>query len=422
VATILISGGSLGGLLAARMLMRDGHDVHVLEKSSNLLNGRGAGIVTHGALNRGLARAGVDYQDNLGVKVTSRVALNTQGDVVATLELPQLLTSWSRLYALLIEGFPSQNYHRGVTVTHIEQGSDSVCAQTEKGDLFVGDLMIASDGIRSAVREQFAPQIKPGYASYVAWRGVCDEAALSKKTLSSVFDHFSFGLPPGEQLIAYPVAGAGDTTARGQRRYNFVWYRPAGNEAVLCDLLTDADGEYFPEGISPNRVSWRHVAAMREAGRTLLAPQFAEILEKTAQPFIQPIYDVMSEQLAFNRVALMGDAAFVARPHVGMGVTKAAEDAMALSDCVNQHGATPAALKAYEHMRLLPGKNIVKRGRQLGAYMQSQGLSGEGQLSVSRSAQTVMRETAVYPTDFQACSVSATLPHSQNFPGHFLTQ
>ena len=124
--------------------------------------------------------------------------------------------------------------------------------------------------------------------------------------------------------------------------------------------MTDADGRHHPLGIPPHRVSWKQVAAVREAARTLLAPQFAEILEKTAQPFLQPIYDVLSPRLAFDRVALMGDAAFVARPHVGMGVTKAAEDAMALVAAVRQHGATPAALAAFEAARLEPGRAVVE--------------------------------------------------------------
>ena len=53
--------------------------------------------------------------------------------------------------------------------------------------------------------------------------------------------------------------------------------------------------------------------------------------ERRAQPFLQPIYDLDSPRMAFGRVALLGDAAFVARPHVGMGVTKAGDDAMALA-------------------------------------------------------------------------------------------
>ena len=400
MARILIAGASLGGLLAANMLLRDGHDVQVLEKASGSLDGRGAGIVTHAALGRGLKRAGVVVDDTLGVRVESRVALAASGETVARLAMPQVLTSWSRLYALLAGAFPAERCHPGRAVSKVEQHEHGVRVFADgaaASSFLEADLLIASDGIRSVVRSQFAPLAVPEYAGYIAWRGVCDEAVLSRRTLASVFDHFGFGLPAGEQLIGYPVAGHANTTVRGSRRYNFVWYRAADEHGTLRELLTDADGEHHALGIAPNKVSWRHLAAMREAARRLLAPQFAEMLEKTAQPFLQPIFDVVSQRLAFGRVALMGDAAFVARPHVGMGVTKAAEDAMALSDCIRAHGATPAALHAFEALRLAPGRAVVQRSRELGAYLQAQGRSA-AHAGVRRDAQAVLRETAVDPS------------------------
>ena len=326
------------------------------------------------------------------MRVASRVALDASGAVIATLPMPQVLTSWSWLYTMLHAALPAARYAQGLAARSVEQGAHGVRVCCESGEALEGDLLIASDGIHSAIRAQLAPDVTPQYAGYVAWRGVCDEASLSRFTLCSVFEHFGFCLPAGEQLIGYPVAGAGNATAPGRRRYNFVWYRAAPEHGGLRALLTDADGEHHPLGIAPHRVSWRQVAAMREAARTLLAPQFAEIIEKTAQPFLQPIHDVMSRRLAFGRVALMGDAAFVARPHVGMGVTKAAEDAMALCDSIRTHGANADALQAYEALRLPLGQAIVQRARELGAYLQTQ---GEGGSATRRDVATVLRETAV---------------------------
>ena len=391
MAEILVVGGSLGGLLAANMLLREGHAVKVIEKSAVALDGRGAGIVTHAALFEGLQRAGVMVDDSLGVKVTSRVVLDPAGRIVSHMALTQVLSSWSRLYQLLREALPQSCMHWATAAATVVESAEGVTLHCEDGRSFTADMLVASDGLRSVVRGQFAPAVVPSYAGYVGWRGVCDEAVLSRATRDTVFDCFGFGLPAGEQLIGYPVAGAGNATSRGKRRFNFVWYRPARDEADLARLMTDADGVHHPLGISPNRVSWRAVADMRTAARSLLAPQFAEIIEKTAQPFLQPIYDVSATRIAFGRVALMGDAAFVARPHVGMGVTKAAEDAMALADCIATHGAGTAAALAYESRRLEPGRSVVERGRRLGRYMQSQG-SAE---AVPREASDVLRETAI---------------------------
>jgi 2-polyprenyl-6-methoxyphenol hydroxylase-like FAD-dependent oxidoreductase len=223
---------------------------------------------------------------------------------------------------------------------------------------------------------------------------------LSSRTLETLFANFGFGLPDHEQMLGYPVAGPGNDTRVGKRCYNFVWYRPALGGA-LKQLMTDADGiEYSNEyggGIPPQKVSWHALAAVRDAAARLLAPQFAEILQKTALPFLQPIFDLCSTKMAFDRVAIIGDAAFVARPHVGMGVTKAAEDAAALTDSIVAYGLNPQALKAFEVTRLPAATAVVERGRQLGAYMESQSFSAKqfNTADVARSAQKVMSETAV---------------------------
>ena len=85
-------------------------------------------------------------------------------------------------------------------------------------------------------------------------------------------------------------------------RYNFVWYRPADETEI------------------------------RAAADSILAPQFAEVIARTAHPFFQPIYDLESPSLVFGRVALFGDSAF--------------------------------------------GSKIIAHARHLGAYMQAQLLTG----------------------------------------------
>lgn len=395
MARILVAGGSLGGLMAANLLSRDGHQVTVLERAAGAMDGRGAGIVTHSALKNGLEQCGMPSEFELGIRIPGRIALDSKGHTLGELSMPQVLTSWSLLYNLLrglLQEAPGAQYRQGVAVRQVNQSERGVQVETSAGS-FEADLLIAADGIRSAVRQQLWPDVQPEYAGYVAWRGLSEESVLSRKTRDSVFERFGFCLPPGEQLIGYPVAGPGNCTQPGQRAWNFVWYRPAPSPGRLDELLTDADGIHHPQGIPPNKVSWREIAAMREDARRLLAPAFAEIIEKCGQPFLQPIFDVASRELVHGHVALLGDSAFVARPHVGMGVTKAMQDALSLQAALRQHGNIPAALQVYATERTAAGLQVVQRARNLGAYMQASGRSGTHALP--RDAETVMAETAV---------------------------
>lgn len=412
MAKILVIGGSLGGLFMANILLRAGHDVNLLEKAIGSLDGRGAGIVTHDALADALREAGISVDDSLGIAVSKRITLGADGNSLGEIALPQIVTSWSRLYHLLRENFPNERYLQGKNVKSVLQDHQQVKVSCEDGTSYEAELLIASDGIRSSVRTFVAPSIQPEYAGYVAWRGVCDESHLSQHTLDTLFDYFGFCLPNGEQMLGYPVAGPGNDVTIGKRRYNFVWYRPASEDKELKNLLTDADGKYFPLGIPPLKVSWKHIANMREQARKLLAPQYAEIIEKTSSPFLQAIYDVRSEQIVFGRIALMGDAAFVGRPHVGMGVTKAGDEAVAIAKHIQALGATPAALEAYSKERLSLGQQVVARAQYLGRYMQAQGRKGtvDGR-GLKRNAETVMAETAIDISDLLAAGKA--VPESQ---------
>ncbi|MCW2238805.1 FAD binding domain-containing protein [Azospirillum canadense] len=396
----VIVGGSLGGLLAANMLHRAGWTVSVWERCAEELSGRGAGIVTHRELFDALAQAGITIDDRLGVEVPARVTLDRHGAVIGEQPLRQVLTAWGRLYGLLRAALPDGTYHLAADLVEIHQDGASTTAVFRDGREARGDILVGADGIRSSVRQMVLPEVRPVYAGYVAWRGLVDEARLSPATHAALFERFGFCLPPREQMLGYPVAGAGDTVEPGKRRYNFVWYQPADEGGALKRLMTDDQGRHHPDGIPPFLISAAVIAEMRAHADRVLAPQFAEIVRLTEKPFFQPIYDVESSRLAFGRVVLLGDSAFVARPHCGMGVTKAAGDALALADALRDPGRpVPDALAAYERERVRFGSAIVAHARQLGAYMQAQLRTDEERANAERyrTPDAVMRETAVAP-------------------------
>jgi 2-polyprenyl-6-methoxyphenol hydroxylase-like FAD-dependent oxidoreductase len=69
-------------------------------------------------------------------------------------------------------------------------------------------------------------------------------------------------------------------------------------------------------------------------------------------------------------VALIGDAAFVARPHVGVGVLKAGQDAVSLATALAECETIPEAMARYEAERLRPGQRAVWHGRDLGSFIE----------------------------------------------------
>ncbi len=192
-------------------------------------------------------------------------------------------------------------------------------------------MFIGADGLRSTVRQQCEPAIAPLYAGYVAWRALIPESALPPAIHRELFDAMTFCLPPGEQFLGYPVAGPDNDLRAGRRRYNIVWYRPADEANELPRLLTDETGIIHAISIPPPLIRGDAIAEMRAAAERLLAPQLRAVVRLINEPLLQPIYDLASPRLSFGRVAIIGDAAFVARPHVAAGVSKAADDAAALA-------------------------------------------------------------------------------------------
>ncbi len=192
------------------------------------------------------------------------------------------------------------------------------------------------------------------------------------------------------------MAGPDNDLRPGHRRYNVLWYRPADEATELRWLLTDVHGVTHSISIPPPLIRREAIAEMLAAGEHLIAPQFLPILRMMDEPILQPIYDLETPRMAFGRVAILGDAAFVARPHVAAGVSKAADDATALVAALGQNADVEAALKQFEAARLPVGRRIIERARHLGAYLQATRTLEEQERSARHSnAQAVISETAV---------------------------
>ena len=366
----LIIGGSIAGLFAALLLRRRGVDVVVFERARSELSGRGAGIATHPQILEVLELLGLDTRE-LGVTIDARRMFGPDGRLVAEHARRQTMTSWDRLFTLLRAALPDICYRRGLEFARWEQHGGAVTAHFADRSTATGELLIGADGLRSHVRAAILANQPLRYAGYVAWRALAPEHSFPPALHRDLFDALGFCLPPGEQMLGYPVAGPGNDLRPGNRRYNIVWYRPA-DEATLARLLTDISGQHHEVSIPPPLVAGAVIAELNAAADTLLAPQFRDVMSFAERPFLQPIYDIEVPRMSAGRIVLIGDAAFVARPHVGAGVVKAAQDAFALADALATGSDIGPALHAFESVRLPVGRRIVARARDLGAAMQAQ--------------------------------------------------
>lgn len=392
----IVIGGSISGLFAALLLQRHGWHVDVYESTPGEIEGRGAGIVAQPELRKALSAAGIGDIGAVGVTVETRVLLDRDGRETMRFPCPQTVTSWERVRRLLRAALDDRFYHGGTRIERIEQSGDGVTAIVSDGRRLEADLVLGADGIRSTVRQQYFPAAQPLYAGYVGWRSLIDESAFPPAVHARVFWRFAVGLPPGEQFLGYPVTGPNDDMTPGNLRYNVIWYRPT-SEAELQRMLTDINGRQHAHSIPPPLIRPEIRAEMRNAAERLLAPDFRTCVALAPHAFIQPIYDVESSRIVDRRVALIGDAAFVARPHVGAGVIKAAEDVLALVDALASEADIPAALRRYDAERVRIGKIFVERARSMGANYKARTAGAPPPLSGDDRAyaKAVVEETAL---------------------------
>jgi 2-polyprenyl-6-methoxyphenol hydroxylase-like FAD-dependent oxidoreductase len=367
---VLIIGGSVGGLIAAGLFRSIDWDVTVFERTVGDLAARGAGLGISAELLGVIKRIGARFEPSAGVARFSRVWMDGDGRIVFRIHRPSVGSTWVRIYQPLRDNVPPEIYRQGMNLLRVEDDAQSVTAVFTDGTRITGDLLVAADGVHSTVRKQFLPGVEPRYADYVAWRGIVEEAEVSRSTVASLGEDVVHCFPDRGMLLAMAVPGAGDDMRPGHRRIYFIWYKPVRREA-RDDLFTDASGVNHGVSIPPPLIRAELIRDMQAEAAELFAPPIADVVNRVTQPLLQAISDLESPRMTFGRVALMGDAAFVARPHTAAGVSKAALDAQCLADSIAaMDGDVTGALQAYHRSQHEFGSRLVAHSRALGASIE----------------------------------------------------
>lgn len=340
--SIGVIGGSISGCLTARLLLDQGHDVHVYERSSSGLVGRGGGVATSQQVIGRLIEHGL-IEDNFPTVPHTHLFFGKRANGFEDIgrcpwrpELDMECVHWSGLFKSLRAGIDDDRYHLDREVMNVsdnEMGAGKTL-HFANGLATIVDLVIFTDGFRSLGRRLMYPDVSLDYRGFAVWRGVLDEAKSSVPA-EALVDHPRLSLlsMPGS-FVTYLMPSEDGSIKPGERVINWAVYLPVTPDQ-LPQMMTDNTGKQrqgtLPAGAFPLLQENKLKALMQEQ----LPRVYASIIQMSVDTQFQPIR--VSEVPAHydNGMCLVGDAAVAIQPLTGSGVYKALENARTLVSALN---------------------------------------------------------------------------------------
>ena len=364
---IVVVGGSVGGLTAALVLADLGCEVDVFERSTAELEARGAGIALHPLTVRYFEKHHPLDAARVVVQLPWLRFIDRDGATRYEERLNYRFSSWNTIYRNLMMHIDRNRYHLGYEMTGLDQDARRATVRFAGGETATADMVVCADGVSSRARTILQPHVRPQYAGYVAWRGTIPESELSLDTGERLHDAITYHLTHEGHILLYAIPGPRGELEPGRRLMGFVWYHNYAEGGELEDLLTDRSGFRRESSVPPGLMRGDYVAWTKEYAAEHFPALVAEVVTKTANPFVQVIFDVAVERMAFGRICLMGDGAISVRPHAAAGTAKACADAWALGDALSEaEGDVAAALAAWEPPQLELGHALLARSRWMG--------------------------------------------------------
>lgn len=371
-----VAGGSLGGLTAAIALRARGCLVDVFERTEGSLTSRGGGIVIQPELLDFFSRHDPRRPRPLETRCSTRQILDRTGERPRNIAMPQTFTSWDALFHQMKALFPVEHYHAGHKAIDYATDNDRATVHFADGTARTFDVVVCADGSDSPSRRQMCPEADTRYAGYVAWRGFVPEGELDDDLVAQFEDKFSFYHQQSGHILCYFIpeanaeVGPDGFVVRGQRRLNWVWYIDVAPGKELTRLLTDRDGNERRLSMPAGRGDPVLVHDLWSQAAAELPHAMASLVAATREPFLQVISDVSVPTGVFGRICLLGDAAFVVRPHTAAATSKAAAEAMRLAALLDHNAHTNDALAEFDRFQQSIGRRLAEYGIQLGSNRQ----------------------------------------------------
>jgi salicylate hydroxylase len=332
---VAIVGAGVGGLIAAIALSRKRIDCAVYEQTPELtatgaslqLGPNALRLMDELGLLRRVREIGVRPEAVDFVRWDDgRLLLHTP--LGAAMEdhfgAPQLDFFRPDLQRVLLDEVPAGVVHAGAQVLAVAQTETEVTLHFAGGRAATADVVVAADGIRSRIRQQYTGADAPVFSGTVVYRGVAarkDVIDLHPRRVNY------YWIGPYRHGVSYWIS-AGERLAVNCAIQNAEW---SAESWTLQALANEALG-YF-EG-------WQESLRARilACGTMLRGAVFVR----------RPL-----QHWSYGRVTLLGDAAHAMEPFQAQGAAQAVEDAFVLAECLaGEPDDVPGALRRYENLRM----------------------------------------------------------------------
>lgn len=337
---IAVVGAGIGGLSVATALSSRGVDVKVYEQAHQL-GEVGAGVAVGANSLRLLERLGLEAPLRAyGPRWTQWRFSASDGRVLTEQEMHGRVLGMYRpdLISMLADGLPPGTVTTGRRCVGFHQDADRATLEFAGGERITADLVVAADGIHSALQRFVVEPSDPVFSGTVAYRGVIpsDSVPDYPDTVSSMW------LGEGRHFLVF--------TLRGGKMINFVGFVPSDDE---MHESWSAPGD--PATLAREFLGWD--------------PMIQRIIEQVDTTFRWGLYDREPlSRWSNGRLVLLGDAAHPMLPHMGQGANQSVEDAVALATLLEGVGRAdlPEAMRRYESLRLERASRVQDSSRRGG--------------------------------------------------------